>query len=215
MPIQVLNFIDVSPKLLVLIGISNLRHSQSDSDTEVNTTSTPVTPDKEVNTNTQGMGGGGKGILKKVSNVELPNLELIHMNQREDIIATTNNNSPSRMVKFDMPSFDSHTSEEVNIAIEEQINENDKNVQVSSDSNEVMIELTKVLKHLQSVETIVSGGDHEVLEQFTLERLVLERNKWMQMLRKSLSNVLRIQNTLTNYQGGIKFIFIHLPHLVL
>ena len=215
MPIQVLNFIDVSPKLLVLIGISNLRHSQSDSDTEVNTTSTPVTPDKEVNTNTQGMGGGGKGILKKVSNVELPNLELIHMNQREDIIATTNNNSPSRMVKFDMPSFDSHTSEEVNIAIEEQINENDKSVQVSSDSNEVMIELTKVLKHLQSVETIVSGGDHEVLEQFTLERLVLERNKWMQMLRKSLSNVLRIQNTLTNYQGGIKFIFIHLPHLVL
>ena len=199
MPIQVLNFIDVSPKLLVLIGISNLRHSQSDSDTEVNTTSTPVTPDKEVNTNTQGMGGGGKGILKKVSNVELPNLELIHMNQREDIIATTNNNSPSRMVKFDMPSFDSHTSEEVNIAIEEQINENDKSVQVSSDSNEVMIELTKVLKHLQSVETIVSGGDHEVLEQFTLERLVLERNKWMQMLRKSLSNVLRIQNTLTNY----------------
>ena len=210
-----MNFIDVSPKLLVLIGISNLRHSQSDSDTEVNTTSTPVTPDKEANTNTQGMGGGGKGILKKVSNVELPNLELIHMNQREDIIVTTNNNSPSRMVKFDMPSFDSHTSEEVNIAIEEQINENDKNVQVSSDSNEVMIELTKVLKHLQSVETIVSGGDHEVLEQFTLERLVLERNKWMQMLRKSLSNVLRIQNTLTNYQGGIKFIFIHPPHLVL
>ena len=67
---------------------------------------------------------GGKGILKKVSNVELPNLELIHLNQREDIIVTTNNNSPSRMVKFDMPSFDSHTSEEVNVAIEEQIHEN-------------------------------------------------------------------------------------------
>ena len=167
-----------------------------------------MTPEKESNTNTQVM--GGKGILKKVSNVELPNLELIQMNHREEHTVTANNNSPSRMVKFDMPSFDSHTSEEVNVAIEEQIHENDKNIQVSSDSNdEVMLELTKVLKHLQSVETIVSGGDHEVLQQFTRERLLLERNKWMEMLRKSLSNVLRIQNTLTNYQGRFNFISMH------
>ena len=155
-------------------------------------------------------GGGGKGILKKVSNVELPNLELIQINAREDHILSTNNNSPSRMVKFDMPSFDSHTSEEVHNPIEEQINENNKFVQVNSDSNEVMLELSKVLKHLQSVETIISSGDHEVLEQFTLERLVLERNKWMEMLRKSLSNVLRIQNTLIDSHGRLKFLCIHI-----
>ena len=48
-----------------------------------------------------------------MSNAELPNLELIHsLGHGAPEQAALSSSSPSRMVKFDMPSFDSHTSAE-------------------------------------------------------------------------------------------------------
>jgi len=56
----------------------------------------------------------GRGILKKVSNVEIPNLVEEVTNLETTVkVKEESNNSPSRMVKFDMPSFDSQTSEEL------------------------------------------------------------------------------------------------------
>ena len=146
----------------------------------------------------QNISGGGKGILKKVSNVELPNLELIHNNlAKEDLSTPINNNSPSRIVKFDMPSFDSQLSEDVqNTEVDLSCDQHDK---VSSICD-ISEEMRSLLEKLQSFEMSASG-DHEVLQQFTLERLKLERKKWSDILRKSLSNVVRIQNTISNAFG--------------
>ena len=48
-----------------------------------------------------------------MSNAELPNLELIHsLGHGAPEQGALSSSSPSRMVKFDMPSFDSHTSAE-------------------------------------------------------------------------------------------------------
>ena len=44
-------------------------------------------------------------------------------------------------------------------------------------------------------------GDHEVLGTFSLERLASEGNKWRNLLRKSVSNVVRIQNTISEGQN--------------
>merc|ERR1711892_661071 len=48
-----------------------------------------------------------------VSNVEIPNLEVVLNPEATLKVKEDTNNSPSRMVKFDMPSFDSQTSEEL------------------------------------------------------------------------------------------------------
>ena len=91
---------------------------QSDSEEEADPATTAQDKDKDNhqnnnnNNNTPGL-GGGRGILKKVSNAELPNLELIHsLGHGASEQAGLSSSSPSRMVKFDMPSFDSHTSAE-------------------------------------------------------------------------------------------------------
>ena len=158
----------------------------------------------------QNISGGGKGILKKVSNVELPNLELIHNNlAKEDLSTPINNNSPSRIVKFDMPSFDSQLSEDVqNTEVDLSCDQHDK---VSSICD-ISEEMRSLLEKLQSFEMSASG-DHEVLQQFTLERLKLERKKWSDILRKSLSNVVRIQNTISNAFG--KDISLHILSMCL
>ena len=146
----------------------------------------------------QNISGGGKGILKKVSNVELPNLELIHNNvAKEEINTLVNNNSPSRIVKFDMPSFDSQISEDVqSTEVDPSCEQGDKVNSICGISEE----MRTLLEKLQSFEMSASG-DHEVLQQFTMERLILERKKWSEILRKSLSNVVRIQNTISNAFG--------------
>ena len=144
--------------------------------------------------------------MKKVSNVEVPNIQVIQMSPKEEfpsnVTNVTNNNtnnSPSRMVKFDMPSFDSHASEE--LCVNE---ENDKMVQTcEEDSSDVMTELSSVLLNLNNLETNINV-DHVVLEQAGLKRLVLERIKWMQILRKALSNVLSLQSTIENILGKCK-----------
>ena len=51
--------------------------------------------------------------------------------------------------------------------------------------------MSRLLERLQGLET-ASTGDHEVLQQLSRERLLLERRKWLEVLRKSLSNVVRI-----------------------
>ena len=95
---------------------------QSDSEEEADPATTAPDKDKDNhqnnnnnnsnNNSTPGL-GGGRGILKKVSNAELPNLELIHsLGHGASEQAALSSSSPSRMVKFDMPSFDSHTSAE-------------------------------------------------------------------------------------------------------
>ena len=91
---------------------------QSDSEEEPDPVTTAPDKDKDNhqnnnnNNSTPGL-GGGRGILKKVSNAELPNLELIHsLGHGASEQAAQSSSSPSRMVKFDMPSFDSHTSAE-------------------------------------------------------------------------------------------------------
>ena len=167
---------------------------QSDSDQE------SPTHDAE-NSTSPTAAAANRGILKKVSNVELPNLELLPSpaNTEETSPAPQSqlniNNSPSRMVKFDMPSFDSHTSEE---------HQQDSVVADLSDTDlregRVVTELSRLLEKLQSLE-INACGDHEVLETFSVERIMVERNKWLEILRKSLSNVLRIQQALEHNQG--------------
>ena len=167
---------------------------QSDSDQE------SPTHDTE-NSTSPTAAAANRGILKKVSNVELPNLELLPSpaNTEETSPAPQSqlniNNSPSRMVKFDMPSFDSHTSEE---------HQQDSVVADLSDTDlregRVVTELSRLLEKLQSLE-INACGDHEVLETFSVERIMEERNKWLEILRKSLSNVLRIQQALEHNQG--------------
>ena len=89
---------------------------QSDSEEGADPATTAQDKDNHQNNNnnnsTPGL-GGGRGILKKVSNAELPNLELIHsLGHGASEQAALSSSSPSRMVKFDMPSFDSHTSAE-------------------------------------------------------------------------------------------------------
>ena len=135
--------------------------------------------------------------------MELPNLELIHNNlAKEDLSTQINNNSPSRIVKFDMPSFDSQISEDVqNTEVDLSCDQRDK-VKSICDISE---EMRSLLEKLQSFEMSASG-DHEVLQQFTLERLKLERKKWSEILRKSLSNVVRIQNTISNAFGKDTFL---------
>ena len=154
----------------------------------------------------QNISGGGKGILKKVSNVELPNLELIHNNLAKEDLSNhqnqTNNNSPSRIVKFDMPSFDSQISEDVQNAEVDLSCDQQEKVKNVCDISE---DMRSLLEKLQSFEMSASG-DHEVLQQFTLERLKLERKKWSEILRKSLSNVVRIQNTISNAFGKDKML---------
>ena len=92
---------------------------QSDSEDGADPATTAPDKDKDNhqnnnNNNNSAPGlGGGRGILKKVSNAELPNLELIHsLGHGASEQAAQSSSSPSRMVKFDMPSFDSHTSAE-------------------------------------------------------------------------------------------------------
>jgi len=81
---------------------------QSDSDEENNFLAEKETPSSP-NSLTS-----GRGILKKVSNVEIPNLVEEVTNLEAAVkVKEESNNSPSRMVKFDMPSFDSQTSEEL------------------------------------------------------------------------------------------------------
>jgi len=147
--------------------------------------------------------------LKKVSNVEVPSIQVVQMSPKDEfpsnVINITNNNtnnSPSRMVKFDMPSFDSHASEE--LCLNE---ENDKMVQTcDEEASDVMTELSSVLINLNNLETNINV-DHVVLEQADLQRLVLERYKWMQILRKALSNVLSLQSTIENILDDEKVAF--------
>jgi len=180
---------------------------QTDSEDEI------VSPEKESQPQPSTPSSGGKGILKKVSNVEVPNIQVIQMSPKEEfpsnVTNVTNNNtnnSPSRMVKFDMPSFDSHASEE--LCVNE---ENDKMVQTcEEDASDVMTELSSVLLNLNNLETNINV-DHVVLEQAGLKRLVLERIKWMQILRKALSNVLSLQSTIENIldDENVAFNLIH------
>ena len=136
--------------------------------------------------------------------MELPNLELIHNNLAKEDLSNhqTNSNSPSRIVKFDMPSFDSQISEDVqNTEVDQSCDQQEKVKNVCDISED----MRSLLEKLQSFEMSASG-DHEVLQQFTLERLKLERKKWSEILRKSLSNVVRIQNTISNAFGKDKFL---------
>ena len=80
---------------------------QSDSDVDGS-----LITEKETPSSPQSL-TSGRGILKKVSNVEIPNLEVIQNPEATIKAKEETNNSPSRMVKFDMPSFDSQTSEEL------------------------------------------------------------------------------------------------------
>ena len=119
------------------------------------------------------------------------------------------------MVKFDMPSFDSQNSEEIptfcdvmktvdEVEVQED-NPLDKSVQCQSGEDLFDLDFWKKLNHLleylQKLENNRTG-DHEVMGTFSLERLASEGNKWRNILRKSVSNVVRIQNTISeNTQG--------------
>ena len=118
------------------------------------------------------------------------------------------------MVKFDMPSFDSQNSEEnptncdngdlrktvEEVPVIQQDNPLDKSVQCQTGQELFDVDfwkkLNKLLEYLQKLENN-NAGDHEVLDTFSLERLASEGNKWRNILRKSVSNVLRIQNTIS------------------
>ena len=125
-------------------------------------------------------------------------------------VAGNNNNSPSRMVKFDMPSLDSQNSEEIPTCCDvmktveegqvvQEDNPLDKSVQCQSGEDLFDVDfwekLTKLLEYLQKLENN-NTGDHEVLGTFSLERLASEGSKWRNLLRKSVSNVLRIHNAI-------------------
>jgi len=180
---------------------------QSDSDPE-----SPSQNNDIENSTSPTAAAANRGILKKVSNVELPNLELLSSPANTEEISPApqsqlnTNNSPSRMVKFDMPSFDSHTSEE---------HQQDSVVADLSETDlrevRVVTELSRLLEKLQSLE-INACGDHEVLETFSVERIMVERNKWLEILRKSLSNVLRIQQALEHNQDAGGEVACHLIH---
>ena len=49
-----------------------------------------------------------------------------------------------------------------------------------SDSSEVLHEMSRLLERLQGLET-ASTGDHEVLQQLSRDRLLLERRKWLEV----------------------------------
>lgn len=166
-----------------------------------------IPSDSEAESGEPGASHNGKGILKKVSNIELPNLDLFQSLQKEEL---NNNNSPSRMVKFDMPSFDSQNSEEIPTCCDvmktveevegvEEDNPLDKSVQCQSGQDLFDVDfwekLNKLLECLQKLENN-NSGDHEVLGTFSLERLASEGSKWRNLLRKSVSNVVRIHNTI-------------------
>ena len=120
------------------------------------------------------------------------------------------------MVKFDMPSFDSQNSEEIptfcdvmktvdEVEVIQEDNPLDKSVQCQSGEDLFDLDFWKKLNHLleylQKLENNRTG-DHEVMGTFSLERLASEGNKWRNILRKSVSNVVRIQNTISeNTQG--------------
>ena len=114
-----------------------------------------------------------------------------------------------------MPSFDSQNSEEIptfcdvmktvdEVEVQED-NPLDKSVQCQSGEDLFDLDFWKKLNHLleylQKLENNRTG-DHEVMGTFSLERLASEGNKWRNILRKSVSNVVRIQNTISeNTQG--------------
>ena len=103
-----------------------------------------------------------------------------------------------------MPSFDSQNSEETpNTAVP--LVAEDKSVQCEHGEDLVDVEfwmkLNKLLEYLQKLETNNKTGDHEVLGTFSLERLASEGDRWRNLLRKSVSNVLRIQNTISESWG--------------
>ena len=103
------------------------------------------------------------------------------------------------MVKFDMPSFDSQNSEEIPVQVVHEDNPLDKSVQCQSGEDLFDVDfwekLSKLLEYLQKLENN-NTGDHEVLGTFSLERLASEGSKWRNLLRKSVSNVLRIHNAI-------------------
>ena len=103
------------------------------------------------------------------------------------------------MVKFDMPSFDSQNSDEVQNTVSKSVEERSVQCEAGEDLTdaEFWLKLNKLLEHLQRLETNNRIGDHEVLGTFSLERLTCEERKWRKILRQSVSNVLRIQNTLS------------------
>ena len=114
-----------------------------------------------------------------------------------------------------MPSFDSQNSEEIptfcdvmktvdEVEVQED-NPLDKSVQCQSGEDLFDLDFWKKLNHLleylQKLENNRTG-DHEVMGTFSLERLASEGNKWRNILRKSVSNVVRIQNIISeNTQG--------------
>ena len=115
------------------------------------------------------------------------------------------------MVKFDMPSFDSQNSEEIptccdltktveKVEVIQEDNPLDKSVQCQAGEDlfdgDFWAKLNKLLEYLQRLENN-NAGDHEVLGTFSLERLASEGDKWRNILRKSVSNVVRIQNTIS------------------
>ena len=115
-----------------------------------------------------------------------------------------------------MPSFDSQNSEEIptfcdvmktvdEVEVIQEDNPLDKSVQCQSGEDLFDLDFWKKLNHLleylQKLENNRTG-DHEVMGTFSLERLASEGNKWRNILRKSVSNVVRIQNTISeNTQG--------------
>ena len=119
---------------------------------------------------------------------------------------TATNNSPSRMVKFDMPSFDSQNSEEVPSSLtktveERSVEERSVECQAGGDLADVefWLKLTKLLESLQRLETNTRTGDRAVLGTFSLDRLHSEGHRWRNILRKSVSNVLRIHDTICEH----------------
>ena len=108
--------------------------------------------------------------------------------------------SPSRMVKFDMPSFDSQNSDEVQNNLSKSVEDRSVQCEAGEDlaDTEFWLKLNKLLEYLQRLETNNRIGDHEVLGTFSLERLAWEADKWRKILRQSVSNVLRIQNTISD-----------------
>ena len=115
-----------------------------------------------------------------------------------------------------MPSFDSQNSEEIptfcdvmktvdEVEVIQEDNPLDKSVQCQSGEDLFDLDFWKKLNHLleylQKLENNRTG-DHEVMGTFSLERLASEGNKWRNILRKSVSNVVRIQNIISeNTQG--------------
>jgi len=104
--------------------------------------------------------GSGRGILKKVSNVEIPNLELVQNSESTVKVKEETNNSPSRMVKFDMPSFESQTSEELPSITIDQYEENTEDEEPAEEEYPCKIYFDKATETIHECVVNTSNEEH-------------------------------------------------------